>query len=242
MTVRARVRRDPNHTIRVWALSHDRVYKGDHFRLKHEGEWLQAHRASVLPRVYSVSRTSYEMERLVTPPWTLMDHKATLVQLFHNMNDVWRHGPENEFNPRTLDEYLAILLKNEPVPPLAKIAQHIEWDALNIGLIHGNAYLRNIMFREHSERLVLISPKGSSNVLPDMPSVDCGMMLASILGVDGTWIVDPQKLKDLIYDDNEWAATVFWCVVHLIDKLPQAASETARNILWQYIAKASELI
>lgn len=231
--------------VRVWPLGHDRVYKGDHHRLQHEGLWLQQHASLTLPRVYSVSKTSYEMERLIRPPWTLMDHRTTLIQLFYNLNRIWQQEPTHVFNPQALDEYLSILLSREtspPVPPLGKIAQHINWETLSTGLIHGNAYLHNIMFREESENLVLISPKQSSYIIPDMPCVDVGMILASILGADGIWVTNARTLRILVDDDNEWAASVFWCVVHLIEKLGKTSDENAKNKIWQMINEAGELI
>lgn len=232
----------------VVVLGDDRVLKrkfGD-TRIAEQGAWLQKHASPVLPVVHQVYAESYIMERLAVPPVRLLDHEKTLYTMIGSLRQhVWSKPPLAPPNHDMLLTKLEHLIETYEMQRIwtAVYRAHgqIRWQKLHRCLTHGDPTFDNVMIREATGELVLVDPIPATLIVPDMRCVDVGKLLQSALGWEALRYGDPYQRfvasPSLVsarllhgsalwprdapkFDDNEWQASVFWCVVHLLRTLP----------------------
>lgn len=220
----------------------DRVVKrhDDNDRVMQQGDWLKKHgpRPS-LPTVYQVYAKQYVMEQLqLAPAWSL-NHGGVFNEMLHSLHtDIWSQPAEVKFNPvrhglkvsPLAEEYMA-----RHVTQLDRLFNSVQWSELPACLTHGDPTFDNVMFRE--DTLVIIDPIPATPAVPDLRCVDYGKILTSCMGFeqvryarpDMRFHVSPTALKAHIHDDNEWAATVLWGVVHWLRFMPYAPDAETRE-------------
>jgi hypothetical protein len=228
------------------------VVKSGDARVVTQGHWLQRHPYDVLPRVYAVEETFYLMERLVDPPYALLDHRVLLGQTYDALRELWWRSVAVTFSRDAHHAKLRTLYtdvtKTALLADLDRLGQRIDWSRLHGGLTHGDPTLDNVMLRE--SQVVLIDPIPATPAVPDLWSVDTGKLLQSILGyellryADDTyaWRLKPSDLEHLVMNDDEWLATVYWCVVHLLRAVPYMPNEDVVAGIWGMVKNAFDLV
>lgn len=218
----------------------DRVVKrqhGDGTRIMSQGRWLVQHSTRVLPLTFQVYAKSYVMERLIAaPPWAL-DHKAIFDEMFLRLNIyVWSSSAIVQLELNALHEKINVLLgtydpdgKQQSLRiKLRTLFDSIHWDELPTCLTHGDPTFDNVMFRERTGELVIIDPIPATPAVPDVRAVDFGKILQSMLGWERIRyghiyefkVHQPDVLRSKIPNDNEWTATKFWAIIHLLRAYP----------------------
>jgi len=226
------------------------IKEGD-ARVALQGRWLQAHPWGMLPRVYAVDETSYVMERLVDPPYAMLNHRAFLSRVFMVLQELrWRPAAVRLNHDAHLLKLrdLPIVRNAHELDRFAILGERIDWDTLNVGLTHGDPTLDNVMLR--GSDIVLIDPIPATPAVPDLWSVDTGKLLQSLLGyevlryADTTydWRLEPEHLRQLVQNNNEWQATVYWCVVHLLRAIPYMPNEDVVAGIWGMVKNALDLV
>jgi hypothetical protein len=228
------------------------VLKAGDERVALQGRWLQNHPWPMLPQVYDVSTTSYLMERLTDPPYAMVNHRAFLSRVYDALQTLWWRPPAVQFSPDAHHEKLNSLplgvQQIHVLNDLRVLSDRINWRGLGVGLSHGDPTLDNVMLR--GSQVVLIDPIPATPAVPDLWAVDTGKLLQSVLGYellrysDPTyeWRIDPLNLRQLVDNDNEWIATVYWCVVHLLRALPYMPNEDVVAGIWGMIKNAFDLV
>ena len=220
-------------------------------RVVQQGLWLQNHPYEMLPRVYEVTYDGYLMEWLTDPPYELLDHRVLLNRVWEALHALWGRTPVTalvrDAHQRKIDEL--VTTKNEAViRQLGQLRDRITWPNLQAGLTHGDPTLDNVMLR--GSQIVLIDPIPATHAVPDLRSVDTGKLLQSILGYEllryanttYDWRLRPQDLRNLVVNDHEWLATVYWCVVHLLRAIPYMPNEDVVAGVWGMIKNAFDLV
>lgn len=210
-------------------------------RLLAQYDWLNTHRSPVVPAVIKYTRlltatesiVSYDMERLVKPPVWALDHDTILVVMLNQLqHHVWSRPPVVRFNPQDLYVKMGYISTEHSLSlaraRLFNVFKTIRWDDLPACLTHGDPTFDNVMFREETSDLVLIDPIPATSAVPDLRCVDYGKIIQSLVGFEHVRYGDASErfhasqiiLKNRIDDQNEWQASVFWCIVHLMRAFP----------------------
>lgn len=242
------MRRTP--TFNSLSLPDSRVVKIGHARdtdVESQGAWLRANPSPVLPRVHEIYSSSYVMEYLAAPQLHLLDHKRLLHAMVNSLEThIWSRTPVLPINHEMLQAELERLLEITEFGRfwvwVQKTHALIRWGKLHASLTHGAPLLENVMFRESSGDLVFIDPQPASLLSPDLRCRDVGRLLQSALGWEGVRhgptfyfdvnVGDLRHHTNLLhdFDDNEWLASVFWCVVHMLRELPTLNDRLRRSI------------
>ena len=243
----------------IIADGHVTKMNGDNVRLIDQANWLRRHESPATPRVIEIYAQSYVMERLFVPPATLLNHTATLDAMLTQLDAyVWYHSPVVPVNHEMLRVKIDRLLTEFNMqglwPFIINTHTHVRWADVRRCLTHGDPTFDNVMIRESTGEIVLVDPIPATLVNPDMWSVDIGKILQSCLGWESARYLDPSQLftvgpqhlhttllKRFDITDNEWAASVFWCVVHLLRTLPYV-SDSIRLDVRRMISSATTLL
>lgn len=221
-------------------------------RVVEQGRWLQYHPYVMLPHVYEVDDIGYRMEWLADPPYEMLDHRVLLDRTYDALHELWLRPPAKKFARDVHQSKIdgLVTVKNETViRQLSQLRDRIKWNLLKAGLTHGDPTLDNVMLRD--SQVVLIDPIPATPAVPDLWCVDTGKLLQSILGyevlryADTTydWRLTPEYLrKQYIYNENEWLATVYWCVVHLLRAIPYMPNEDVVAGIWGMVKNAFDLV
>lgn len=221
------------------------------WRVTEQGRWLQSHPYAVLPRVYEVVSDGYFMEWLVDPPYEMLDHRVLLGRVVSALHLLWRRPPVVRLSQVAHEDKVSGLLTTKHLTVISELNdlhRRITWANLEAGLTHGDPTLDNVMLR--GSQVVLIDPIPATPAVPDLRCVDTGKLLQSILGyevlryADSTyeWRLTPDHLGVLVEGDNEWLATVYWCVVHLLRAIPYMPNEDVIAGVWGMIKNAFDLV
>lgn len=209
-------------------------------RIADQGRWLQTNSSPAVPRVSRVYDESYVMERLAVPPLRLLDHQLVLRTMVNQLiTHVWYRSAVAPLNQDMLQAKLETLIQTYQFghiwPWVYRVHSAVNWKKIPACLTHGDPTFDNVMIRERTGELVLADPIPATLIVPDQRCVDVGKILQSVVGWEevryGTgmhrFCVKPAELHahltdltDGWFDDNEWRASVFWCVVHLLRTLP----------------------
>lgn len=224
------------------------VIKSGTDRVAKQGRWLQVHACQALPQVAYVGIISYAMECLTDVPVRLIGELRLLAGVHSRLERfIWSQPAEVKFDPDALTAKLLDLPLDEiaSMPKrLAWLNAEIEWDKLRTGLTHGDPTLENTMLR--GTDLVLIDPTPATLAVPDIIAVDLGKMLQSVIGWEHArygwpkWTIPVACIRNLCADDNEWQATRYWCVVHLLRAMPYMPSLKPK--LWELIDDVLDLV
>lgn len=223
------------------------VKKTGDARVRGQGLWLVQHESPALPAVHTVHerKNAYIMERLSgAPPWAL-NHRAVLDRMLLALNmHVWCRPARVVFDPDVLAsklDFLGTYLLDEPkiIEWTTTVSHSLSWGTLSACLAHGDPTFENVMFRDTTGDVVIIDPLPASPAVPDLLSVDLGKMLQSVVGWERVRYSDPEQsfhvtARDLrlhIPSDDEWHATVFWCVVHLLRTLPYVEPDIRPGVI-----------
>jgi len=240
--------------LHIWPIDANTMYKGDSDEVGRQGQWIVDQDDNpALPKVYRNRLMSYDMERLNPLPSRFINHRTTLALMFIQLH-IWVWGPPvvTEFAPLQLDTIIRDILEKNvegTTSPLSSLAHRISWDNLPRTLTHGNCTFDNTMVRPDTHDLVFISPKPATPAVPDMRAVDLGRILQSIMGFEEVRYNDTHRgfhahhtqLRGLVQDDNEWLATLFWCVVHLLRCLPRTTDKQLKLDIWKLLHNTIEL-
>lgn len=220
-------------------------------RVVEQGRWLQHHPYVMLPHVYEVDDVGYRMEWLTDPPYEMLDHSVLLDRTYDALHELWLRPPAKKFvrdaHQSKIDGLVTV--KNTAViRQLNQLRDRTKWNLLESGLTHGDPTLDNVMLRD--SQIVLIDPIPATHAVPDLRSVDTGKLLQSILGyellryADTTydWRLRPENLRHFVVNDNEWLATVYWCVVHLLRAIPYMPNEDVVAGVWGMVKNAFDLV
>lgn len=210
-------------------------------RLYQQALWLERLGGSdILPQVYQVRRDYYTMEMLSEPPYGLLKHFAVLQHMIAGLaSDVWSKPPEVSFDKKALYDKIKYLAYDNSLdaclPEIHDIGESIEWNALTACMTHGDVTFDNVMIRPSTGQLVLIDPIPAVTSLgaADLRSSDFGHILRSCFGFEAVryddellrFNVQPNDIKMFVGNDNEWRASLFWCVVHMLRTLPYMPAE-----------------
>lgn len=227
------------------------VVKTGDLRVTLQGRWLQRHPYPMLPQVYDVTESSYTMERLGDPPYEMLDHRVLLSRTYEALHELWRRPPVVRFDLNAHQDKISDLVTVKHVVQLdglRRLGQYITWPNLEVGLTHGDPTLDNVMLR--GSQVVLIDPIPATPAVPDLRSVDTGKLLQSVLGYEVLryavfeyeWRLVPTDLLALIGNENEWLATVYWCVVHLLRAVPYMPNEDVVAGIWGMVKNAFDLV
>jgi hypothetical protein len=240
--------------LHIWHLDKNTVYKGDSHEAGVQGRWIVNQDDNLaLPKVYRSRQTSYDMEALdPLSPWT--NDSLVFGQMILKLT-IWFWGQPpvvTAFAPKHLDMIVNDILGRYgqgTTAPLGSLAHNISWDDLPRVLTHGNCTFDNVMVRPSTREMVLISPQPATFAVPDMRAVDFGRILQSIMGFEAMRYSDEtrqfnlpvERLRAVVNDDNEWRATVFWCVVHLLRCLPRTTDQQLQLDIWKLIHNTIKL-
>jgi hypothetical protein len=224
----------------------------DPTRLVDQGHWLQQHASSAVPHVLRVYDSSYVMERLVVPPTYLLDHDLVMRVMINQLTaHVWSQSAVAPLNHGMLQGKLERLLDNYEGFAgfhtwITRTHASIVWKNVHRCLSHGDPTFDNVMIREETGELVLADPIPATLIVPDMRCVDVGKILQSVLGWERvryrndnfTFHVGAGTLHEHLvhgdtvrgFDENEWRASVFWAVVHLLRTLPYVDVEVRLGV------------
>jgi len=240
-----------------------RVHKRGDERVGTQGRWLRSINPlpSILPYVWTTHAESYEMELLQEPNLGWLDTQVLLEWLVRQLeDDIWARDPVVGFDLRAHQRKLLLYTPFHEVSDPAwtrfvELRREIDWDSLRRCLTHGDPTYDNVMFRDNSGKLptpVLVDPLPATPAVPDLWSVDLGKLLQSCLGWEVHRYSDirmsfahPLELRQALkleQTDNEWRATVYWCVVHLLRTLPYLESATTRIGVGRMIDEALLLL
>lgn len=204
-------------------------------RLYQQALFLERNDNSLLPSVYQLRRDYYTMEVLSEPPYQLLDHNAVLQHMIAGLDaELWSIIPDVKIDHDTLTLKIIELTNRTNLVELREtifaLRDSIEWHRLIACLTHGDTTFDNVMIRPSTGQLVLIDPipAATSPGIADLRSADFGHILRSCFGFEWArygeeflrFRVTPEHLKLYVGDDNEWRATVFWCIVHFLRVLP----------------------
>lgn len=209
-----------------------------------QAEWLEQHPSPLVPHVHKRAwidtEQGYIMEKLLEPHYQDWDHERTLLELFNLLEQhVWSQPGRLAFRPLKTLHKVGMVMRKYDVKcadgyalPLGftTIWAGIKWGSLKTCQTHGDPTFDNIMVRPNiAEELVLVDPIPATPEVPHLRAVDTGKLLQSIIGYEAVkygpesrWVCRamPQTLKRLIDDQNEWHATVLWCIIHLLRCIP----------------------
>ena len=204
-------------------------------RVMAQGMWLQRHQSPAVPHVFQVYARSYVMERLIVPPMWALDHEVIFHHLLSALSvHVWSRPAEVEHDVDETEVKYAMLCErfqlHEICAELDHLLDTIQWDKLKRCLTHGDPTLDNVMFREDdaSVGVVIGDPIPATPAVPDIRAVDLGKILQSLLGWEETRYglrafrlrIGTEDLHRWVTDKNEWCATIFWSVVHMLRAMP----------------------
>jgi len=210
-----------------------------------QGRWLLDHPSPAVPRVYAVYVNShYTMERLAEPPIALLDHeRVARVMIDTLVTHIWSQPGAVPINHDMLQEKLERLSSSyhgfsSLWTWIVKTHAQVRWSDVPRCLTHGDPTFDNVMIREETGELVFVDPLPASLVAPDMRCVDIGKILQSVLGWERIRYGSERfSLRASVTDlagvlrttlrvsENEWRASVFWCVVHLLRTLPYVTDD-----------------
>jgi hypothetical protein len=217
-------KRDPNNNPRVvW-----------------QGQWLLDNPSPAVPSVYTVYATAYKMERLAVVPPALLNHAAVLDTMVERLaTHVWSQSAVAPINHDMLFDKVERLVNTYGFEyiwqRLYMMRARVNWHRLTRCLTHGDPTFDNVMIREFTGELVLADPIPATLIVPDLLSVDVGKILQSALGWEAAryedegqkFNVNPVSVYDVVQrhmpkfaGEDEWVASIFWCVVHLLRTLP----------------------
>lgn len=224
------------------------VTKEGDYRVGQQGNWLKqfdSYDASSLPTVYKVGPSCYEMELLTDLPRDIVSVSRTLekvIGLF--FKQVWPidfvHIPFNpDIHNLKLAQLFRLVRKQQLLSTeLIKLQLDIDWGRLAPAITHGDPTFDNVMMRGSTGELVVIDPIPATPAVPDLRSVDLGKMLQSVMGFEriryGEEMFDPGTIEligSACSNDNEWAATRYWCSVHLLRAIPYMPEEGMKREL-----------
>lgn len=205
-------------------------------RVAAQGRWLRDYPSPAVPRVLSWFPDGYVMPRLReldrSEPHDVTYLDAVAARLAEH---VWTRAPNVKLDlalHQLKVERLAHLHAPELERRLMQVgAGEIDWDVLPTCLTHGDPTWDNVMSDRRSEGLVIIDPIPASPAVPDLRCVDFGKMLQSVVGYERIRyrepgiIAEPEDVRALCQDDNEWNATWYWCAVHLLRCAPYVGEE-----------------
>lgn len=204
-------------------------------RLYQQALYLQLKDCPFLPEVYQVRRDYYTMEVLSEPPYELLDHTAVLNHMIAGLDfHIWSTPASVKLDHDALTLKIIELTNKAKMPELRteifKMRDQIDWNVLHTCRTHGDATFDNVMIRPSTGQLVLIDPIPAVTTLgiPDLRSADFGHILRSCFGFEFArydesfmkFSIAPDYLKLFVGDENEWRATVFWCLIHFLRVLP----------------------
>lgn len=233
----------------------------DNPRVVEQGQWLLDNSSPAVPRVYTVYATAYKMERLVDPPVTLLNHAAVLDAMVERLaTHVWSQPAVAPINHDMLFnkvEHLVNTYGYEYIwQRLYIMRSRVNWHRLTKCLTHGDPTFDNVMIREFTGELVLADPIPATLIIPDLLGVDVGKILQSALGWEEARYEDPHQRFNVnpvsVYDvvqrhmskfagEDEWIASIFWCVVHLLRTLPYV-DDSVRPRVKELVNRALSLL
>lgn len=203
-----------------------------------QGEWLMRNKSPAVPEVYRVYAESYVMERLFDPPNALLDHDMVIRVMINQLRlHIWSQPALVPINHQVLYDKISALVDKYQVghiwTQLYKIRGAVNWSRLPTCLTHGDPTYDNVMLRVDTGELVLVDPLPATLAIPDLRSVDIGKMLQSVLGWEAVRYgsgeyqlrVAPAEFRATLsvmieLSEEEWIASIFWCVVHFLRTLP----------------------
>ena len=204
-------------------------------RVMAQGTWLQKHQSRAVPKVFQVYARSYVMERLVVPPFWALDHEVVFHHLMAALSvNIWSQPAEMEPDLNAVYAKYTGLCTKYTLDNVERNLDHmfetIEWGDLKHCLTHGDPTLDNVMFREDDAEVgvVIGDPIPATPAVPDIRAVDLGKILQSLLGWEETRYglrsfklrIGTEDLRRCVTDKNEWCATIFWSVVHMLRAMP----------------------
>lgn len=214
-------------------------------RVMAQGAWLMRHQSPAVPRVFQVYARSYVMERLIVPPFWALDHQVIFEHLLSALSvHVWSQPAEVEHDADETEVKYAMLCErfqlHDICSELDKLHDTIKWDELKRCLTHGDPTLDNVMFREDDAKVgvVIGDPIPATPAVPDLQCVDLGKILQSLLGWEETRYglrsfklrIGTEDLRRCVTDKNEWRATIFWSVVHMLRAMPYVSDDVRRKL------------
>lgn len=218
-----------------------------------QGAWLAEHAAPGLPAVRASwpDADGYEMERLADPPHERFVHHSLVLRgvLDTLARDVWSRPAVRVVDHTLLGAKLAAVAAfcdqshggaaTDEYARLAALRMTIDWNDLRACLTHGDPTYDNVMFRPPDGGLVLVDPLPATAAVPDLRCVDVGKVLQSVVGWESARYgvgyglhVTPVELRAALgLAANEWRASVFWCVVHLLRTLPYVHADRRPGVM-----------
>lgn len=223
-------------------------------RIAEQGRWLQRYSSPAVPLVLRVYEHSYVMERLIVPPFRLLDHKLVLQDMIGQLSrHVWSQPAIAPINHDMLQRKLEGLVRDYPNfagtwPWITKTVGEVRWVDLPRCLTHGDPTFDNVLIREDTGEVVLADPLPATLVVPDLRCVDIGKVLTSVLGWERVrydestfqFNVTVNDLRNALtsaspqlqVDLNEWRASVLWAVIHLLRTLPYISETVRTRVRW----------
>lgn len=205
-------------------------------RIMNQGLWLQRHQSPAVPQVFQVYARSYVMERLIVPPFWALDHQVIFDHLLATLSvNIWSQPAEVEYEDSTATTVKYHRLcdafgLDEVRIQLDELSRGIFWRDLKRCLTHGDPTFDNVMFREDDAQtgVVIADPIPATPAIPDIRAVDLGKILQSLLGWEEIRYdlrsfklrIGTEDLHRCVRDENEWRATIFWSIVHMLRAMP----------------------
>lgn len=228
-------------------------------RLREQADWLAAHASPAVPHLIETrdDLPGYVMVRLRELPWGLVTARTLLrVVVVRLAQHVWSHSADVKLDlDAHCDKIDRLLWSYERRDggvtmrrSLADQRDRIDWDALPIGLTHGDPTFDNVMLNDVDD-VVLVDPLPATPAVSDLPCVDLGKILQSLVGWDTILYpgrvlpnASPADLRPYVPTDNEWRAAVYWCQVHLLRTLPYLPRDVYPDDIHLLIAKTRTLL
>lgn len=189
------------------------------------------------------------MGQLVELPWSMIDGDGLVAQIVSTLAEGrWFKYPGHSVR-FDHSQHMDLLRSFMPDldPAMAQrvyvLEDQIPWSDLATGRVHGSPIFSNCYLDSDTSQLTIVGRKGwqATPAIPDVLSVDYGMIMMSCIGYDRIMLDSDRmpftgaaKLQQLIEDmhladaGREKLAARYWCVVHLLRELQRAETSSAR--------------